>query len=118
MPTAPPHPARTEHRFDVPLDTTEGWARFNAAYWQQDFPGFLEFFVEQCLPEPHSSKQREDGVEYGLGTDPDTLTATVLAPRLSRAQVLDLAGRVRCPVLVVHGDQDAVVPHAAGAAPV
>ncbi len=116
LPTAPPLPERAEHRFDLPLDTTEGWAKFNAAYWQQDYRGFLEFFGDRCLPEPHSTKLKEDGVDYGLATDPHTLAATVLAPRLPRTEVLDLISRVRCPVLVIHGDQDQISPYAAGLA--
>jgi pimeloyl-ACP methyl ester carboxylesterase len=63
LPTAPPLPERAEHRFDLPLDTTKGWAKFNAAYWQQDYRGFLEFFGDRCLPEPHSTKLKEDGVD-------------------------------------------------------
>ena len=116
LPVAAPHPARTVHRFDVPLDTEEGWARFNAPYWQRDYRGFVEFFMGQCLTEPHSTKQTEDAVGWALETDPDTLTATALAPRLTRSEVHELAGRLRCPVLVVHGDQDAISPHAVGTA--
>ena len=28
----------------------------------------------------------------------------------------ELCGRVRCPVLVIHGDEDAISPHARGEA--
>ena len=37
---------------------------------------FLEFFFGQCLTEPHSTKQIEDAVGWGLETDADTLLAT------------------------------------------
>jgi predicted glycosyltransferase len=30
--------------------------------------------------------------------------------------VLELCGRVRCPVMVIHGDEDAIIPHHRGAA--
>ena len=52
---------------------------------------------------------------WGLETNAETLIATEAAPasapgRSHRA----LRRRIRCPVLVVHGDDDAVVPHAQG----
>jgi predicted glycosyltransferase len=114
LPTAPPHPERAVHRFDVPLDTDEGWAKFNAAYWQRDYRGFLEFFYDRCFTEPHSTKQQEDGIAWGQQTDPETLAATRMGPKLSHGRVLELAAQVRCPVLIIHGDQDGIVPYAAG----
>jgi pimeloyl-ACP methyl ester carboxylesterase len=48
--------------FDEDLDTEEGWAKDNAAYWQRDYRGFLEFFFAEMFPEPHSTKQIEDGI--------------------------------------------------------
>ena len=41
---APPHPERAVHSFLEPLDTDEGWARYNQHYWLRDYRGFLEFF--------------------------------------------------------------------------
>lgn len=114
LPLAQPHPERVVHDFDEPLDSDAGWARFNAPYWRRDFQGFLEFFFARCLTEPHSTKQWEDAVGWGSQTDADTLIATATAATLSREEVLALAERVRCPVLVVHGDADAVSPHARG----
>ncbi len=114
LPTAPPLPERAVHRFDVPLDTDEGWAKFNAAYWQRDYRGFLKFFYDRCFTEPHSTKQQEDGVAWGQQTDPETLAATRMGPKLSHRRVLELAAQVRCPVLIIHGDEDGIVPYAAG----
>ena len=70
---APPHPERAVHSFLEPLDTDEGWARYNLHYWLRDYPGFLEFFFSKCLTEPHSTKQREDCVGWGLEIAPETL---------------------------------------------
>ena len=58
------------------LDTDEGWAKFNSHYWREDYRGFLEFFFEQCVTEPHSTKQIEDCVGWALDTDPETLDNT------------------------------------------
>ena len=66
--------------------------------------------------EPHSTKQWEDGVGYGLETDAETLLPTVpgiVAPTDADAE--EVCRAVRCPVLVVHGERDEIVPYAIGA---
>ena len=55
----PPMPWRAAAPWDVELDTDEGWAKDNKFYWQRDYRGFTEFFFDQLLPEPHSTKQWE-----------------------------------------------------------
>ena len=112
IPQDPSHPSvGPAYSFTKPLDTEEGWAKFNLHYWLKDYRGFVEFFCSQVFSEPHSSKQIEDCVSYGLETTPQTLIATILAPhRVSRATVEEFARRVRCPTLVIHGTDDHVVP--------
>jgi pimeloyl-ACP methyl ester carboxylesterase len=106
-----------ERSFKQPQDSYEGWGKWNANYWREDYENFLEFFFSKVFTEPHSTKQREDAVRWGLETDPETLVATQLAPRLpDDAAVRELAQRVSCPVLVMHGTDDAVRPHDSGAA--
>ena len=116
VPLAPPHAARAVHSFTEPLEESDGWAKFNMHYWRRDFRDFLEFFFARMFEEPHSTKQIEDAVGWGLDTDAETLIATALAPSSDEAATLELCERVRCPVLVIHGDGDAIVPHARGAA--
>ena len=62
----PSHPNYRQYPSDEPLDTDEGWAKCNLHYWRRDYRGFLEFFFAQQLPEPHSTKQIEDCVRWGL----------------------------------------------------
>ena len=93
-----------------------GWDKWNRHYWLERYEDFLEFFFSQCFTEPHSTKQREDCVGWGLETDAETLIATQLAPRLQDAKsVCELLARIDCPVLVIHGSDDAVRPCASGA---
>jgi pimeloyl-ACP methyl ester carboxylesterase len=92
----------------------EGWARYNSHSWRRDYPGFVEFFFDQVFCEPHSTKQIEDCVGWGLETDVETLI-TAEVPGLDQVRSRELCGRLRCPVLVLHGDRDAIVPHAWGA---
>ena len=115
LPIAPGHPDRTVHPFDEPLDTDEGWAKFNAPYWLRDYPGFLDFFISQCLTEAHSTKPTEDAIGWALATDGETLGAAT-GVALTEGDVRALCGRVECPVLVIHGDEDAISPHARGEA--
>jgi pimeloyl-ACP methyl ester carboxylesterase/predicted glycosyltransferase len=103
--------------FAVPKDSYEGWEKANRNYWLADYPGWVEFFMSQVFTEPHSTKQREDGAAWGLETTAETLLLTgpgVAEPDDAAAEAV--CRQVRCPVLIVHGDQDAVVPYETGAA--
>ena len=110
LPIAPGHAYRTAHSFEEALDTDEGWAKFNAMYWIRDYPGFVDFFISQCFTEPRSTKPTEDAVGWALETDGETLVAASSGATLSEVEVAELCARVRCPVLVIHGDEDAVSP--------
>jgi pimeloyl-ACP methyl ester carboxylesterase/predicted glycosyltransferase len=98
---------RTVHSWEDELDTDEGWAKHNYHYWLRDYQGYLEFFLSRMFTEPHSTKPIEDGVGWGLDTTPETLALTYLAPFMEPEEARELAGRVRCPVLVIHGEEDA-----------
>jgi pimeloyl-ACP methyl ester carboxylesterase/predicted glycosyltransferase len=102
-----PVPERTVYSWEDELDTDEGWAKHNHHYWLRDYQGYLEFFMSRMFTEPHSTKPIEDGVVWGLDTTPQTLALTYLAPFMEPEEARELAGRVRCPVLVIHGEDDA-----------
>ena len=117
VPLAPPLTERTVYPFDEPLDTDEGWAKYNIHHWLRDYRDFLEFFVGKCFTEPHSTKQIEDAIGWALETTPEVLAdhdAGIALP--TGADFRELCKRVRCPVLVIHGDGDRIRPHAQGAA--
>jgi pimeloyl-ACP methyl ester carboxylesterase len=117
VPLAPPHPERAVHSSHEPLDTDEGWAKYNHYYWLEHEREFLEFFFGRCFTEPHSTKQIEDCVGWGLEMAPETLVASNAALGLCGLESFrEVCARVRCPVLVLHGDEDAIRPHAQGAA--
>jgi pimeloyl-ACP methyl ester carboxylesterase/predicted glycosyltransferase len=114
---APSHPEREVHPFDKSLATEEQWAKYNAHYWRRAYPDFLEFFFKECFSEPHSTKQIEDCIGWGLETTPATLIDATLGIDLSRHEPFArTCARVRCPTLVIHGDADLIRPHAQGAA--
>ena len=117
-PFGPSHLARSVYSFDEVLETDDEWAKYNRHYWLGDYRGFLEFFWSQGFTEPHSTKQIEDCVGWGLEITPQTLIATVEGlkatgpPEAVRQQLVGLCESVCCPVLVISGDADAITPHA------
>ncbi|MGH2856581.1 MAG: alpha/beta fold hydrolase [Solirubrobacteraceae bacterium] len=114
---APSYPERERFPFDEPLETDEGWAKYNSHYWRREYRKFLEFFFAQCFNEPHSSKQIEDAVGWALDTTPEVLADTTRGIILGgRDGWSRHCPRVRCPTLVLHGDLDLLRPHAQGAA--
>jgi pimeloyl-ACP methyl ester carboxylesterase len=103
-----PLPSRIAHSFEDELDSDEGWAKYNRHYWPRDYRGFLEFFFSQFFSEPHSTKQIEDCVGWGLETTPETLVETRLAIDMDEERTRALCRLVRCPALVIQGTADAI----------
>ena len=107
---APGYPER-DVPFDEPLDTDDGWAKYNSFYWKRDYLGFLEFFFGKCFTEPHSSKPVEDCIGWALETTPEMLADATRGIGVPRDEdFADMCARVRCPVLVIHGEGDLVRP--------
>jgi pimeloyl-ACP methyl ester carboxylesterase/predicted glycosyltransferase len=109
VPLSPEPSDDPAYPFDEPLETEDGWAKWNRAYWRRDWRGFAEFFFGETFTEPHSTKQIEDAVDWALDSDPDTILRGMDGAWLDRERVLDLCSRIRCPTLVVQGTEDAVV---------
>jgi pimeloyl-ACP methyl ester carboxylesterase/predicted glycosyltransferase len=99
---------RLEHSWHEELETTEGWAKYNKYHWLRDYRDFLEFFMSKIFTEPHSTKPIEDTVGWGLETTGETLVLTQEAKGLAPDEARALAERVQCPVLVIHGERDAI----------
>ncbi len=105
-------------RFEDERESYHGWQRWNAHHWMQDQAGFADFFFGEVFPEPHSTRQIEEAVGFALETDAETLIATQSPKRrlLSAAEARAAVARLRCPALVVHGDEDRIVPLSDGVA--
>src|SRR3954453_23198510 len=99
---------RSVQSFDEELDSYEGWAKYNRFYWLNDYRGFVEFFFAQMFNEPHSTKPIEDTVGWALETTPDVLIAIEESEGLSAEQTMGMAGRLKCPVLVIQGTEDQI----------
>jgi pimeloyl-ACP methyl ester carboxylesterase/predicted glycosyltransferase len=100
--------------------TTRGWGKANPYYWTHGgYADFVQWWAEQMLNDPHSTKPIEDAVAWSHDTDGATLaltgTAKMATPFTRRAQI-ELARRANCPVLVIHGTRDRITPYADGRA--
>src|SRR5205823_1116432 len=105
----PRHPNRAKAVavYEQVLDSNEGWFKLNKHYMRGHYGDFLEFFFSQMFPEPHSTKQIEDAVAYGLDGSADVMVMDEHDPVASnKDQVEAICRQVRCPVLVIHGDRD------------
>jgi pimeloyl-ACP methyl ester carboxylesterase/predicted glycosyltransferase len=108
----PDHPERVAavDRFLEPYPPEpHRWERLNAQYWLDHYEEFVDFFFTECLPEPHSTKQREDCQGWARETTPEVLLADALAA-LPPSSALDWAERVSGPTLVIHGSDDRISP--------
>jgi len=87
------------------------WGHLNGVNWRDDYPEFAEWWISRCFTEPHSTKGIEDGVDWALDTDAETLIATAYGPIHSDRRALrSLAEGLDCPVLVVQGSRDRIAP--------
>ena len=87
------------------------WGHLNGRSWREDYPEFAEWWISRCFSEPHSTKGIEDGVEWALDTDPETLIATAFGRIHSdRGALRALAQGLDCPVLVIQGTGDRISP--------
>ncbi len=80
----------------------------------EDWPSYLARFFSMCFPEPHSTKPFEDSIRYAWCTTPEVLGQAIKG--WLGTDVSELARKVRCPTLVIHGDADGRVPIQAGQA--
>ena len=103
-------------RFTERQAGTEGWAKSNRHYWLEGgYRDFVEFFFDTMFSEPHSTKQTEDCVGWAMEVQPQTLVDATTGSIGSDAAGLEpVCARVRCPVTVVHGTEDAIRPHRIG----
>ena len=93
--------------FEERLGTDHRWAKENIHFWRRDYRAYLEFFFSEAFPEAHSTKQFEDGVGWGLETDPESLAATKRAPPTVDSDTFTrMCASIRAPALVIQGTDE------------
>lgn len=110
----PSHPGTTIENFLTKKTSVEGWDKFNRDYWMTSYPDFADFFVRNIFSEPHSTKQIEDAVGWACETTGEVLARTVEARPIMPAFDISEAmyRKICCPILMIHGDDDHIQPHA------
>ena len=110
----PPFAIRLEalQHFDEERDDYSGWKGNNRHYLRRHWPDYAGFFFDQMLPEPHSTKQLEDILDYTGQTTGAVILAEHAGPGFpdtpDEAEAL-LRG-ITAPVLVVQGTADQCQP--------
>jgi pimeloyl-ACP methyl ester carboxylesterase/predicted glycosyltransferase len=108
----PGYPYLTPKHFVAERDRFEGWDKYNRAYWLSAYPDFAEHFIRNICSEPHSTKQIEDGMEWAAETTGPVLVKTVEARTIMPSIDVSEAmyRKIRCPLLLIHGDNDQIQP--------
>jgi pimeloyl-ACP methyl ester carboxylesterase len=110
----PGYPYLTPRNFTAPRASFEGWEKYNRDYWHRQYPDFAEHFIRNICSEPHSTRQIEDGIEWANDTTGPLLARTVeargIAPPFDVGE--DMYRKIKCPVLMIHGDNDQIQPYA------
>jgi pimeloyl-ACP methyl ester carboxylesterase len=110
-PAGPPEDENDDD-FWIERESYEGWERWNAPYWRQDWPGFARWFLEAAFNEPESEPVIDAVLKIALEADPEILIQqhreqhrgldSLAAPRI--------LGTISSPTLVLHGELDQSVP--------
>jgi pimeloyl-ACP methyl ester carboxylesterase/predicted glycosyltransferase len=94
-----------------PRDSYEGWGKRNIHYWRENFDDWLDFFFHKVVSEPHSTRLVEEFIDWAQETTAEILSSSITNPVLSsRFTLEDVLTRITCPVLLIHGTDDRVVP--------
>lgn len=79
---------------------------------REDFDGWRTRLCTRAHPEPHSLKAVEDTIRWMGESSPDIYVEALA--QIEKDNVYDLLGRVRVPVLLLHGSDDPIVPYSHG----
>ena len=115
---APPHPGRAVYDFSERLDTDEVGASTTVTTGSRALRGVPRVLLRAVRHGSAFDEADRGSRRLGLQTDPQTLIDTEEALALPGMGPFDqlCAHSSAHPVLVIHGDEDAIRPHAQGAA--
>jgi hypothetical protein len=102
--------------FHAKRERFEGWDKYNRDYWLVNYPDFADHFVRNIFSEPHSTKQIEDAFGWANETTGPvqirTVEARAIPPPFDVSEAM--YRKIRCPLLMIHGDDDQIQPYARG----
>ena len=110
----PTYAYMTQRHFLAKQENFDGWNKFNREHWLAHYPDFAEHFIRNVCSDPHSTKQIEDGIDWANDTSgpvlAKTIEARVIAPAFDVSEAM--YRKIRCPILMIHGDNDQIQLHA------
>lgn len=108
------NPCTTLEHFRAKRSWFQGWDKYNSEYWLSNYPDFAAHFISNIYSEPHSTKQIEDGLAWAGETTGPVLVRTVEARAVPPTFDVSEAmyRKIKCPVLMIHGDDDRIQPPA------
>lgn len=94
--------------FNDEITNPQGWEIFNQRHINSNCSEFLAFFFSQVFSEKFSSKPVEDCIAWASESSPEVLSKELVdSPELTINE--ELYQQIRCPFLMLHGDEDRVV---------
>jgi len=115
-PDAPPEDDNDDE-FWIERASYEGWERWSAPHWRQDWPGFARWFLELAFNEPGSEALIDAILSIALEADPEVL---IQQEREQQGGLNPFASgilsTISSPTLVLHGELDLSAPLALGKA--
>jgi pimeloyl-ACP methyl ester carboxylesterase len=109
-PAAPPEDDNDDE-FWIERASYEGWERWSAPHWRQDWPRFARWFLATAFNEPGSEALIEAILPIALKADPEILIQQHREQRgLDSLAAPAVLGTILSPTLVVHGALDQSVP--------
>jgi pimeloyl-ACP methyl ester carboxylesterase len=101
-------PEDNDDDFWIERASYEGWERWSAPYWRQDWPSFARWFLEAAFIEPDSEAVIDAVLTIALEADPEIL----IQQHREQHRALDslaataILGTIASPTLVLHGELD------------
>ena len=110
----PNYPYMAPQHFLTPQTQFSGWNKYNRDTGWTNYADFAEYFARKIFTEPHSTKQIEDTIGFANDTTGGVLVKTVEARLISPGFEVGEAmyRKIRCPVLMIHGDRTNSQPDA------
>ena len=111
LPLVPTYDYKSWSSWDQASQTTGDWYKYSRDFWRENYPDFTDFFSRQICNEPHSTKQIEDAIRWANETTGEVMIGTMDSDDCDN-YILDEKAyqRIRCPMMVIHGENDIVAP--------